>query len=89
MVYSKTQRMNARDKHEVHMDLRYKAVFWEKGTLFSKHIQETLFKRMEAERDVEMEAVMRGERAREASSTGAAGSGAAAVETKKKTWGLF
>jgi hypothetical protein len=43
MTGIKMMRMDGREMHEVHMDIRYKATFWEKGNRFNKQLQETLW----------------------------------------------
>lgn len=42
MFFSKLTRMDARDRHEVHMDLRYRASFWEKANQLTESINESI-----------------------------------------------
>lgn len=42
LVLTKVMRMNAKDEHEVHMDLRYKAVFWDRGNEFAQSMARQL-----------------------------------------------
>ncbi len=52
MAITKMYRMDARDRHEVHMDVRYKAVFWEKGNSFIGALNEKVLASVAAELDL-------------------------------------
>lgn len=38
MFSTKIARMDARDEHELMLDVRYKAIFWERATEFSRDL---------------------------------------------------
>ena len=42
MMFMKTLRMDAREEHDLHMELRRRADFWEKGNAFARTLRDTV-----------------------------------------------
>jgi hypothetical protein len=44
LVWTKSLRIQSRDEYEVLADVRYKAIFWKRGSDFSRELSNTLMR---------------------------------------------
>lgn len=50
MGITKMYRIDARDRHEVYMDIKYRATFWEKANRFTDTLNEAIWQSVAGER---------------------------------------